>query len=54
MMDRYAQDYGVRGRITGLKYLNPDNAPDLWEKKQLEAFTRLEKEEVWEVAQIEG
>jgi hypothetical protein len=35
MMDRYAQAYGVRGRITGLKYLNPGNAPDPWEKVQL-------------------
>jgi hypothetical protein len=33
MMNRYANDYGVRGRITGLKYLNPGNAPDAWEKQ---------------------
>ncbi|MBK6998472.1 MAG: PAS domain S-box protein [Rhodoferax sp.] len=54
MMDRYAQDYGVRGRITGLKYLNPENAPDPWEKMQLEAFTRREKNEVWEVSNLDG
>ena len=54
MMDRYAQDYGVRGRITGLKYLNPGNAPDPWEKVQLEAFTRGEKNEVWEVSNLDG
>ncbi len=54
MMDRYALDYGVRGRITGLKYLNPGNAPDAWEKLQLEAFTREEKEEVWEIADLDG
>lgn len=54
MMDRYAQDYGVRGRITGLKYLNPGNAPDPWEKIQLEAFTRGEMNEVWEVAKLDG
>ncbi len=54
MMDRYAQDYGVRGRITGMKYLNPQNAPDHWEKMQLEAFTRGEKNEVWEITDLDG
>ena len=54
IMDRHAEDYGVRGRITGLKWLNPDNAPDPWEKEQLEAFTRGEKNEIWEVAEISG
>ncbi len=54
MMDHYAQDYGVRGRITGLKYLNPGNKPDAWETEQLEAFTRKEKKEVWAVSDING
>jgi PAS domain S-box-containing protein len=54
MMNRYATDYGIRGRITGLKYLNPGNAPDAWEKQQLEAFTRGEKKEIWEVSNIDG
>jgi signal transduction histidine kinase/CheY-like chemotaxis protein len=54
MMDLYAQDYGVRGRIVGLKYLNPGNAPDDWEKKQLESFERGEKKDVWEVSDIDG
>ncbi|MEW5787633.1 MAG: EAL domain-containing protein [Pseudomonadota bacterium] len=54
MMDRYADEYGIRGRITGLKYLNPGNAPDPWEKTQLQAFTRGDKQEVWAVADIDG
>ena len=54
MMDLFAEDYGVRGRITGLKQLNPANAPDAWETQQLEAFVRGEKKEVWEVASIGG
>ena len=54
LMDRYAQDYGIQGRITGLKYLNPDNAPDDWEKAQLEAFTRGEKSEIWATTDIDG
>jgi len=54
MMDLYAAEYGVRGRITGLRYLNPGNAPDEWEKRQLESFARGEKKEVWEVSEIDG
>jgi signal transduction histidine kinase/ActR/RegA family two-component response regulator len=54
MMDLYAEDYGIRGRITGLRYLNPGNAPDAWEKAQLEAFERGEKREVWEVGAVDG
>ena len=54
MMDLYAETYGVQGRITGLKYLNPSNAPDPWEKEQLERFTRGEATEVWAVADISG
>jgi diguanylate cyclase (GGDEF)-like protein/PAS domain S-box-containing protein len=54
MMDDYADTYGVRGRITGLRYLNPGNAPDSWEQAQLEAFDRREKTEVWAVAAIDG
>lgn len=54
MMDAYAEEYGIRGRITGLKYLNPGNAPDDWERQQLELFTRGEKNEIWAVADING
>lgn len=54
MMDLYAADYGVRGRITGLRQLNPDNAPDAWERAQLERFVRGEAKEVWAVSQVEG
>lgn len=54
MMDDYAEHRGVRGRITGLRYLNPANAPDAWERRQLEAFTRGEKSEVWEIADMDG
>jgi signal transduction histidine kinase len=54
MMDMYAESYGIRGRITGLKYLNPGNAPDDWERRQLEAFTRGERNEVWEATEIAG
>ncbi len=54
MMDLYAADYGIRGRITGLRYLNPGNAPDAWEKRQLETFERGDKKEVWAIEAIAG
>lgn len=54
MMDRYAEDYGIRGRITGLRQLNPGNAPDPWEKLQLDAFALGERFETWQVADLGG
>ena len=54
MMDDYAENYGVRGRITGLKYLNPDNKPDEWEFQQLKLFELGEVKEVWATADIDG
>ncbi len=54
IMDFYAADYGVRGRIIGLRQLNPGNAPDDWERVQLERFTRGEATEVWAVNEVGG
>ena len=54
MMDLYAADYGVRGRIVGLRQLNPGNAPDAWETTQLERFARGEGDEVWAVSNLDG
>ena len=54
MMTEHAEAYGIRGRITGLKYLNPANAPDEWESAQLRAFESGERFEAWEVAEIGG
>ena len=49
-----AQESGLpRGHLTSLKPLRPQNAPDAWEKKALEAFERG-KEEVSEVVSING
>ncbi len=36
--------YGVKGRITSLKPLNPDNAPDEWEAQVLQSFDRGARE----------
>jgi len=52
VMDRYGREYGVKGRITGLRQINPENAPDAWEKAQLLAFQRGERHEAWAVRDV--
>ncbi len=37
---------GVRGHITSLRPIRPENAPDFWERRALEAFERGEREVV--------
>lgn len=44
-------DYGLRGHITSLNPLRPENAPDEWERKALEEFNRG-KDEVWSLEKI--
>jgi len=44
MMADYSELYGIKGRITSLKPLNPDNAPDSWEREALTAFEKGAKE----------
>jgi diguanylate cyclase (GGDEF)-like protein len=38
------EEYGLRGHITSLKPIRPENAPDEWERNALLAFSRGEKE----------
>ena len=52
-MDQYQLLYGVRGHLTSLDPLNPANAPDPWERRALEAFSRG-REEVTQTADIDG
>ncbi len=54
IMDAYAEEYGIRSRITGLKYLNPTNKPDAWEQQQLESFKRGEQKEIWSINEVNG
>ena len=49
VMSLYAEAYNVEGRLTALKVLNPENKPDDWERKQLEAFERKELTKNWEI-----
>ncbi|MEW8417716.1 MAG: DUF3365 domain-containing protein [Candidatus Thiodiazotropha endolucinida] len=53
MMEDYADLYGVKGRITSIKPLNPNNAPDVWERAALESFERGEMEQ-FELTDISG
>ncbi len=46
MMTQQAELYGPRGRLTSLRPLNPDNAPDAWETEALQSFERGARERV--------
>ncbi|MEW6426395.1 MAG: response regulator [Thermodesulfobacteriota bacterium] len=45
VMERYAEYYGVRGKITSSRPINPQNAPDDWETAALAAFEKGSPEE---------
>jgi PAS domain S-box-containing protein len=53
MMDEYSEIYGIKGRITSIKYLNPDNKADPWEEAAIHAFEDG-AEEVSELSSING
>ncbi len=53
LMEEYSKLYGIKGRITGLKVLNPKNTPDEWERSALKSFERGVKE-VFEFTDIKG
>jgi len=53
VMELSERQYGVRGHITSLNVLRPENVPDDWEKEALKAFKTSQKEYV-ETTTIEG
>lgn len=53
MNEFFSKEYGIEGHITSLKLHNPDNIPDEWERKALEAFEKGEKE-ILEFSGING
>ncbi|MBF0328648.1 MAG: DUF3365 domain-containing protein [Nitrospirae bacterium] len=53
LMADFNELYGIKGRITSLKPLNPDNAPDAWEREALKAFEKGTKE-FFEISEHEG
>ncbi len=58
MMRQVGEDfsslYGVVARMTSLKPLRPENAPDAWERQSLEEFARTRLSEKIEFTQIGG
>jgi hypothetical protein len=53
VLEMSREQYGVRGHITSLKLLRPENAPDAWERVALKAFERGTRE-VHSVEQVDG
>ncbi len=53
VMNDFAGQYGIRGRITSLRPLNPVNTPDEWERRVLGQFEQGVSE-VSEFAEIDG
>lgn len=47
------EQHGLRGHITSLQPLRPENAPDEWERKALEQFNQG-KESVWSFENIDN
>lgn len=48
-----ARDYGVKGHITSLRPMRPENSPDAWEVEALKAFERG-RDEISSVEQMDG
>ena len=44
MMEDYSDLYGIRGRITGIVYLNPANKADPWEARAIRSFEKGTRE----------
>ena len=44
MMQDYEKLYGIKGRIVGIKYLNPNNKANQWEESSIKKFEKGVKE----------
>ena len=53
IMEEYGKSNGIKGRMTSLRPLRPENAPDAWERAALESFERGETE-AEELTTIDG
>ncbi|MCU7940711.1 MAG: EAL domain-containing protein, partial [gamma proteobacterium symbiont of Bathyaustriella thionipta] len=53
LMDAQEKLYGIKARITGKKFLNPDNAPDEWEQQGLE-FIEQTREDYSNITKLNG
>lgn len=53
VLEEYSEMLQMPGRITSLKLLNPNNAPDDWEKSALESFEREDVKEISEITYLD-
>lgn len=53
LMEDFGDLYGIKGKITSFKLMNPNNAPDPWETAALHRFEQGEKE-VFEFSEVDG
>ena len=54
MMQDYGDLYGIKGRIVGIVYLNPNNEADSWEANAIRIFDAGKAEEVMELSDMDG
>ncbi len=54
MAEEFEQDFGIKGKITGKRQLNPINKPDAWQLKALNMFESGRADEVYEQQMIDG
>ena len=52
--ENFSSVYGGIARMTSLKPLRPENAPDVWERRALELFSMSGVEEMLEFTKVEG
>ena len=44
MTEQYSELYGIKSHLSSDKYINPNNAPDTWEKRSLQTLARTKKD----------
>jgi diguanylate cyclase (GGDEF)-like protein/PAS domain S-box-containing protein len=54
MMADFGSLYGIKGRIVGIVYLNPNNKADEWEADSITRFSAGTTDEVVEVSSMDG
>lgn len=54
MVEEFEGDYGIKGKITGKKQLNPANKPDQWQLKALNLFEAGKTDTFYEQQNIDG
>ncbi|MBX9635504.1 MAG: DUF3365 domain-containing protein [Magnetospirillum sp.] len=54
MMADFGDLYGIKGRIVGIVYLNPNNKADAWEEAAIRQFGTGTSHEITEISELEG